>query len=97
LVATSWDDLVKGNLRHALDLDENGVQPPAGATAGSHAVWTDTRDDGSIFEGGDTCGEWTDPTPAGSATGQWDRQQYWSLSCSGCGCNGTASLYCFEQ
>jgi hypothetical protein len=97
VVATDFSDLIKGSVRHAIDLSELGIEPPRNGTACEPvSVWTDTRNEGTPFELGYTCGEWTD-TNGWSGFGRWNDQANWSLACSGGSCGGTAALYCFEQ
>jgi hypothetical protein len=103
-IAANWNDLVSGNLEHAIDVDENGqpfTEVPVCATFGG--AWTGTKPNGTLIADADsntsgeyTCADWTDE--AGTAligdttaiSGQWTD--------SGCStaCNAHAPLYCVE-
>jgi hypothetical protein len=105
VVAVDFTELIGGSLRHAINRTEKGGTPPATTgcgAAGSHMVWTDTREDGTLFSGGETCGEWTDVSVSSSAWGDATSQGNWSLVCNGgngpaTACDSLNAIYCFEQ
>lgn len=104
LVANDWTDLTSGTLRHMIDLDESGNQV---ATAdmcsgfGGHYVWTDSNDDGTIFNTAQSCQNWTSPASSDNgSTGSASLNQatsYWSNWCNLQSCDTPASLYCVQQ
>jgi hypothetical protein len=110
VIAADWGALTSGGpdsssvLSHAIDITELGTTPTAMSTSacGTDAVWTDSREDGTLFNGGETCGDWTDPIGVVSGWGNWRLQANWSLDCNGgnsatIGCASLSPLYCFEQ
>jgi cysteine-rich repeat protein len=101
VVADNWADLTDGSLDHAIDLDENGVTPPAGYTgicAYTSTVWSNTTPSGTLLNASQDCGGWTGT--GGSAWGRWtDVGTNWTQWCSGGLCTGAwvTSVYCFQQ
>ncbi len=105
VVANDWTELTSATgLEHMIDLDESGNQV---ATAdmcsgfGGHYVWTDSNDDGSIFNTAQSCQNWmsatsTDNGSTGSASTN-QATQYWSNWCNLQSCDTPASLYCVQQ
>lgn len=92
VVANSWDDLIKGSLLHAINIDENG-------TTRNSPVWTNTNSNGSITATTGSpshCNNWTSTSNNGyigassSSDSKWT--QYFNTSC-----NTNLRLYCFEQ
>jgi len=104
VVANDWTDLTSGSLQHMIDLDESGNQVATADTCsgfGGHYVWTDSNDDGSIFNTAQSCQNWTSlaSTDNGS-TGSASLNQatsFWSNWCNLQSCNTPASLYCVQQ
>lgn len=110
LVAHGWDDLVDGQLMHAIDLDETGAFPLGTGgfkcMGGGITAWTGTDFDGarlveSVGIADESCGNW-------SAFKAGDRDTYgligdttksatqWTRSCS-IPCTYSSALYCIEQ
>jgi hypothetical protein len=104
-VAASWDDLIRTDLLHAIDLDEHGVRltPELGAD-----VWTATMVDGREvpWEPGGTptqnprldCALWSTLDEGVGLLGLWNATNYfWTATSSGKFCGESARLYCFQQ
>jgi len=104
VVANDWTDLTSGSLQHMIDLDESGNQVATADTCsgfGGHYVWTDTSDDGSIYNTAQSCQNWasaasTDNGSTGSASLN-QATSFWSNWCNLQSCNTPASLYCVQQ
>lgn len=100
VVANSYDDLVSGGIRHAIDLTEYGNPGNFDPLAASQKyVWSNTTASGALYVSWASCNNWT--TTDGSVTGNWGSAAAvtatWS-SLGTAGCNFlTAPLYCFEQ
>jgi hypothetical protein len=104
LVANDWTDLTSGMPQHMIDLDESGNQV---ATAdmcsgfGGHYVWTDSNDDGTIYNTAQSCQNWTSAASTDNgSTGSASLNQatsYWSNWCNLQSCDTPASLYCVQQ
>jgi hypothetical protein len=106
-VAGSWDDLVRFDLLHAIDLDEHGAALPPDGTF-SNAVWTATRTDGQAIPwtpGGTPtenprldCTLWSSMDGGVGMLGSWSATDVtWTATSSGILCGETARLYCFQQ
>jgi hypothetical protein len=106
VVATNWNELISGNLQHAIDLDENG-------SAVAWALpWTNTRSNGSAIPGrasgglnGD-CTRWTsnasdeaclypDSCTTAGTTGRADYG--WTEYGNAQYCSMPHRFYCFQQ
>jgi hypothetical protein len=102
VVGLSYTDLTSGTIHHAINLTESGGAPPTSTGASPDLVWTDSSEDGTLFDAGLTCGDWTDATPVMSCWGKSSVQANWSLNTHGgnstaIGCGSMNPLYCFEQ
>jgi hypothetical protein len=104
LVANNWTDLTSGTLQHMIDLDESGNQVASADMCsgfGGHYVWTDSNDDGTIFNTAQSCLNWTSAASTDNgSTGSASLNQatsYWSNWCNLQSCNTPASLYCVQQ
>ena len=91
VIADSFDDLLKGSLKHPISMDENGAQ----LDESSVRVWTGIAENGTPKR--DNCGGWKQNVGgrgtignAKSATSSWTNDA--ALSC-----DNLARLYCFEQ
>ncbi len=104
VVAADWTALTSGMLQTMIELDENGnLLPQADTCSGfnGHYVWTDSADDGTIYDAAQSCQNWTSAlgTDNGS-TGSSSTLQatsYWSSWCHLESCSSMASLYCIQQ
>ena len=104
LVANDRTDLTSGTLQHMIDLDESGNQVATADVCsgyGGHYVWTDSNDDGTIFNTAQSCLNWmsaasTDNGSTGSASLN-QATSYWSDWCNLQSCDTPASLYCVQQ
>jgi hypothetical protein len=104
-VANNWTGLTSGTLRHAINITELGGAPPTGSATDCQfpIVWTNTNPDGSLFDPGRTCGDWTDSTVFSTAWGTTASQSDWSAVCAGTGvsgmpgCGALAPIFCFQQ
>jgi hypothetical protein len=104
LVASDWSQLTSGSLAHPIDRTETGGPPPTGGVPGVlDAVWTNTKDDGTIYSITD-CGDWSSPSQlslfhfgsASKSTGAWTLDT--TNTETGSWCAGfTAALYCIAQ
>ena len=65
IVANNWTGLISGNLRHAINLTETGVAPPAAQVGGVCDVWTGTSTGGNAQNG--SCSSWSSTSSTGSA------------------------------
>ena len=111
VVANNWASLTSGTLLHAIDTTElNGPAPSsvpdsmnATAGCGTNLVWTNTRDDGSLGNNGESsCSDWTDGSDSlgggnGADYGTSNSVTNWSGWCEAGGCDGYAALFCIEQ
>ncbi len=100
LVARNWSDLTSGSIRHAINKTESGGTPPnATGICTPSGVWADTDPNGTLYDVGYSCGDWTDSTYDFSQWGDWSVQDSWSGHCFGgtVGCGSTNPLYCFQQ
>lgn len=99
IVATDWDDLVKGALRHAINVTEKGMQAlptPATVSSTGYEVWTNTDAHGSVIDSRQTCANWSNEGAGSSHCGVWNSQGEWTAPTSRL-CAIKAALYCFEQ
>lgn len=107
VIADSYDDMLRFDLKHAIDHDEYGVAlEPDGVF--THAVWTDTRIDAQPWPwtpGGTTtenprldCTLWNSLDGGVGLMGSWgSTDMTWTMTSSGASCTETARLYCFQQ
>jgi len=105
VVADDWEDLTTAfDLRHAIDLDEDGQPSPPSASfcSGTYWVHSGTTPTGESRYAGQNCSGFTSPL-GGSV---WGRTQNtgggtWSSGCFGGApvdlCSALAPIYCFEQ
>jgi hypothetical protein len=116
VVASDWAALTDPSgtlLQHMITRDENGnTVPNADSTCmdcsttpctvySGHYVWTDSNDDGSLYDAGQSCQSWASASNAdngstGSAS-TMQATQYWSSWCHVQSCDSLASLYCIQQ
>lgn len=99
VVAHGWDDLVDGQLEHAVNLDENGA--PHGAEenvqcAEGISAWTGTEFDGQFDRFDYSCGHWDDSQSYGLIGDTIAKSPLWTGSCS-VACTAQLLLYCVEQ
>ncbi|HVZ70777.1 MAG TPA: hypothetical protein VHJ20_00245 [Polyangia bacterium] len=108
LIARTWAELTapaSGTLRAAINLTEFRVHVSMGTNfCGGPIAWTDTKDDGTLFDKSLTCGDWKNPQSFGSSWGKPDDPSEWTQGCDGSAssigplaCQGYAALYCFQQ
>lgn len=98
LVANNWDDLVSGNLRHAINKTEiNGDPPNTTSNSGAVTVWTYTQANGAMMVASKSCDNWTSNLIKGHAGNVSSTSSSWTDYTSGGICSGTSVLYCFEQ
>jgi hypothetical protein len=94
-IANNWTGLASGTLLHAINIQEDGMRPPAAAV---FEVWTGTAPNGTYS--GNACANWTNSTASPPTadvgvssvanTGWTDvYQQYCDRT--------TLHIYCFEQ
>jgi hypothetical protein len=106
-VADSWDDLLRFDLLHPIDVDENGAKLTPEGSWGA-PVWSATRVDGQAVpwtEGGTPtsnprldCTLWSSLDGGVGLLGSWSATDiFWTNTSGGILCNETARLYCFEQ
>jgi len=109
VVASDWTDLtdLTGNLlQHMITVDENGNTVPGTDDVcsgfGGHYVWTNSADDGTIYDPAQTCQNLTsalstDKGNTGSASTNQASTSFWSSWCHGQSCDSLAALYCVQQ
>jgi hypothetical protein len=115
-LASDWAQLTDPSgllLQQQITLDENGTAVPGNDSScldcsttpctsyPGHYVWTDSSDDGSLYDAGQTCQDWTSPSngvdgSTGSASTN-QGTQYWSSWCHVQSCDSMGSLYCVQQ
>ena len=102
LVAADWAQFASANHLAPINLTEAKTPPSVGVGGcepSKPAVWTATKDDGSLRDMFTTCADWT--SSSGNLAGAWGAAMAtnfeWSHWCSGGSCSSTASLYCIEQ
>jgi hypothetical protein len=97
-VADSWNDLVDGSLRHAIDRDERGqeIRPQPFVCEGGE-VWSNTDTAGSP-RGLDDCLGWSSMAST-SSNGDLNRndRRWTEGDCSNKSCQYDLPFYCFEQ
>ncbi len=92
-VAYGWHDLVSGDLRTAINIDENSQ------AHGHSSVWTGTLADGSPALGSDFCNDWDHHDSQflfGGSGSTTDHDNRWSFVAQE-DCGGESSLYCVEN
>src|SRR5262245_22307046 len=101
LVANDWDDLVDGEIHHAINLDETGAHhtAPPSCMLGV-AAWTNTWVDGRTMTGPGhdySCGGWMNLSGYGALGNveQWGTD--WTDDGCYIPCTSQAALYCVEQ
>ena len=98
-IAKSWNDLTDGVIQHAIDQTEmKAVPPPAMQCNSKPTVWTNTREDGTSWNG-NVCGNFTNTTADGRLGTSMAINYTWTRHCSGAAgtCAWKAPIYCFEQ
>ena len=98
-IAKSWNDLTDGVILHAIDQTEMKSAPPPAMQCNSKAtVWTNTREDGTSWNG-NVCGNFTNTTADGRLGTSMAINYTWTRHCSGAAgtCAWKAPIYCFEQ
>lgn len=99
VVAHGWNDLVDGQLEHAVNLDETGAVHSAGETAHCAegiSAWTGTDFDGKVDQFDSSCGHWDDSNSHGLIGDTIATSPLWTGSCSVV-CTESLFLYCVEQ
>ncbi len=105
-IANNWADLTDGSLDAPISLNAAGVAPASPTCPNITRAWTNTDTDGTVFNTGWTCGDWTQGSGVGhigdaSATnGQWTANT--GAACNvvtncGVGQQVGSRLYCFQQ
>jgi len=91
VIADDWDDLVDGQLSHALNLQADGEVV-------EHAVWTSTLVTGEAVDTGEFCGDWTlsDETFARIGASFLTDSEWTNLAMPGV-CFQPRYLYCFQD
>jgi cysteine-rich repeat protein len=97
-IADNWADLIDGTIDAALNVTELGGAPPAGnPTCGANSVWSNTLQNGTIFNATTSCSNWTS-TAGGSHWGMSTAvNNLWSTWCQGGICSWQEPIYCFQQ
>jgi hypothetical protein len=92
IVALNWSDLTAGGLKHGIDADQHGANPPI-----PHA-WTNVNSNGTYNMGnGMACGSWTTTADNGVVGNVGGSGSGWSSSNSTNCMNTGYGLYCMEQ
>lgn len=94
-VAQNWPDLIDGMLDTPINLTEKMTFVP-GPVCDSRAAWTASFANGTEYDAGKTCSDWT--SNSGTTTGGNPNETTgaWSHGCP-LSCASLASLYCVEQ
>ena len=92
IVAAHWQDLTDGELMHAIDHDENGdvIDSQIG-------VWTNTREDGSVWGTDDSCEDWTNPGGTYGRVGDNTAVSFSWTNGGSTACDNEKNIYCFQQ
>ena len=97
MVVNDWNDLVDGNLKVPINVDELGVGGGNGPISCDNAgfqVWTATNTNGA---GSDKdCDKWSSPNASGAAGILNGTNLAWTMGCT-LPCTTLAHLYCFQQ
>lgn len=94
VIAYGWEGLTAGALLNPIDRTPNGEEP----FNGSHAIWSNTKDDGTSLQGLD-CDNWiTVNNPESGAIGNRFNVDKWTNDSNVHPCsNAPGHVYCFEQ
>lgn len=92
VVAYGWAGLIGGELKHAINIDENGLQHMDGT------AWTNTTTLGEVSDAIDSCGAWG--SPSSNDNGRFGKiamtDQQWTAAGAE-NCSNAKRLYCFED
>jgi len=97
VVADNWTDLTDGTIDAPINRTElNGAPPNGDMTCTSVSVWTNTRTDGTQWNPGNSCNNWT-----GTGSALWGyftlASAEWTTACQGGICTWREPIYCFQQ
>ena len=99
-IAKSWTDLTDGILLAPINLTEKKTAPPPDAATCNTkpTVWTNTREDGTAWNG-NICGNFTNTFGDGRLGTSTAINFTWTRHCTGAAgtCAWKAPIYCFEQ
>jgi hypothetical protein len=102
----NWTELAGvGIIVNGISRTELKTLPGAGTSAcGPTAVWTNTKNDGTLNDVGFSCDDWSNPFGMGAALGVatfgtlgWTDECMETSATTTTPCAQTAALYCFEQ
>ena len=99
IIANNWADLIDGTLANPINKTETNGAPPVGTATcvASVSVWTNTLQNGTIFNANNSCTNWTS-TNGGSHWGYNNATNVnWSSACQGGSCAWQEPIYCFQQ
>jgi hypothetical protein len=103
-IAHNWAELTGSGLINGITATELDTRPLAisSAVCGPLAVWTDTKNDGTLDDAQYSCDDWSNLMGTATAVGVADSTTEWTEACivssTSTGlCNDSAALYCFEQ
>ncbi len=99
VVAKSWNDLTDGIIMHAIDQSElKAPLAPATPCNSKPTVWTNTREDGTAWNG-NVCSNFTSSVGEGRLGTSVAINYTWTRHCAGAAntCAWKAPIYCFEQ
>ncbi|HSZ81214.1 MAG TPA: hypothetical protein VLA14_02975, partial [Polyangia bacterium] len=103
-LAHNWTELTQVGLINGISTTELQTLPGTGTSAcGGTAVWTNTKNDGTLNDIGFSCDDWSNPFGMGAALGVAGGNIGWTDECmvtsamTTTPCAQTAALYCFEQ
>jgi hypothetical protein len=94
-IANNWTALASGTLQHAINIQEDGMPPPAAAVL---EVWTGTTASGTYS--GHACANWTNDTnaaPTGDVGVSSVTNSGWTNIYQQFCDRTTLHVYCFEQ
>lgn len=68
VVADNWSDLTDGDIDHVINVNQYGIEVPAGASAGTAHVWSNTLEDGArnLALPEAHCSNWTSTATTGA-------------------------------
>jgi len=103
-LAHNWTELTQVGLINGISTTELQTLPGNGTSAcGGTAVWTNTKNDGTLNDIRFSCDDWSNPFGMGAALGVAGGNLGWTDECmltsamTTTPCEQTAALYCFEQ
>jgi hypothetical protein len=103
-IAHNWTELTQAGLINGISTTELQTLPGDGTSAcGDTAVWTNTKNDGTLNDVRFSCDDWSNPSGMGAALGVAGGNIGWTDECmltsasTMTPCAQTAALYCFQQ